>query len=53
VADDGELRRAILDEEHKSSMSTHLGTIKMYQDLERMFWWLGLKKDVASIWLLA
>jgi len=37
VPNDGELRQVILDEAHKSGISTHPGTTKMYQDLKRMF----------------
>ncbi|MDV3201146.1 MAG: hypothetical protein Q8877_03040, partial [Sweet potato little leaf phytoplasma] len=43
-----ELRRTILEEAHKSKMSLHPGTTKMYQYLKKMFWWSGLKKDVAT-----
>jgi len=45
---DQQLRRTILDEAHKSKMSIHPGTTKMYHDLKKMFWWSGLKKDVAT-----
>ena len=41
-----ELRRAILEEGHKSSLSIHLGATKMYQDLRQMFWWSGMKREV-------
>ena len=38
----------ILDEAHKSRMSMHPGSTKMYQDLKKIFWWSGLKRDVAE-----
>ena len=40
------LRRTILEEGHRSSLSIHPGATKMYQDLRQMFWWPGLKKEV-------
>jgi len=48
VLDDGELRKAILEEAHKSNLSIHPGATKMYQDLKKMFWWPRLKKEVAG-----
>jgi len=33
-----ELRKLIMEEGHKSSLSIHLGASKMYQDLKKMFW---------------
>ncbi|WVY99024.1 hypothetical protein V8G54_031175 [Vigna mungo] len=43
-----ELRRLILEEGHKSSLSIHPGMTKMYKDLKESFWWSGMKKDVAE-----
>ncbi|XP_020981421.1 uncharacterized protein LOC110272965 [Arachis duranensis] len=43
-----DLRQIILKEAHKSGFSIHLGSTKMYQDLKTMFWWPGMKNDVAS-----
>ena len=43
-----ELRKLILDEAHKSSLSIHPGVTKMYQDLKKHFWWSGMKKQVAE-----
>jgi hypothetical protein len=39
-----ELKRQILEEGHRSSLSIHLGATKMYHDLKRLFWWPGMKK---------
>nr|GEZ34196.1 putative reverse transcriptase domain-containing protein [Tanacetum cinerariifolium] len=36
-----------LNEAHKSRYSVHLGTDKMYHDLRDMYWWLGMKRDIA------
>ena len=41
-----ELRRAILEECHMSSLSIHPGATKVYQDLRQMFWWSGMKREV-------
>jgi hypothetical protein len=48
VPDVLELKRRILDEGHRSSLSIHLGATKMYQDLNRLFWWPGMKKEIAE-----
>jgi hypothetical protein len=37
VPDVLELKRRILDEGHRSSLSIHPGATKMYQDLKRLF----------------
>lgn len=39
VSDVPGLKRKILDEGHKSSLSIHHGVTKMYQDLKKLFWW--------------
>ncbi|KAD3337056.1 hypothetical protein E3N88_32576 [Mikania micrantha] len=44
----GELRMVIMDEAHKSHYSIHLGSHKMYQDLRGLYWWPGMKKDIAE-----
>jgi len=43
-----ELRKMIMEEAHKSSLSIHSGATKMYQDLKKMFWWSGMKKVVVK-----
>jgi len=43
-----ELKRSILKEGHKSGLSIHPGATKMYQDLKKIFWWPGMKRDVAE-----
>ncbi|KAJ0589137.1 putative nucleotidyltransferase, Ribonuclease H [Helianthus annuus] len=43
----GNLRHRILEEAHKSKYTMHPGSDKMYQDLRKNFWWIGMKKDVA------
>ncbi|GKC81427.1 putative reverse transcriptase domain-containing protein [Tanacetum coccineum] len=44
----GEVRTLIMDEAHKSKYSVHPGTDKMYYDLRDMYWWPGMKKDIAE-----
>jgi hypothetical protein len=48
VSDVLELKRRILEEGHRSSLSIHPGVTKMYQDLKRLFWWHGMKKEIAE-----
>jgi len=48
VPDVPELKKRILEKGHKSSLSIHPGATKMYQDLKRLYWWPGMKKDIAE-----
>ncbi|GJY12918.1 putative reverse transcriptase domain-containing protein [Tanacetum coccineum] len=43
----GDVRTLIMDEAHKSRYSVHPGVDKMYYDLRDMYWWPGMKKDIA------
>ena len=43
-----ELKEEIIVEAHNSPFSSHPGSTKMYQDLKQIFWWNGLKRDVAE-----
>ncbi|GJZ94587.1 putative reverse transcriptase domain-containing protein [Tanacetum coccineum] len=43
----GDVRTLIMDEAHKSKYSIHPGADKMYYDLRDMYWWPGMKKDIA------
>ncbi|KAH0754464.1 hypothetical protein KY290_024734 [Solanum tuberosum] len=42
------LREKILEEAHNSSYSIHPGSTKMYRDLRDVYWWGGMKKDIAK-----
>ncbi|XP_076921895.1 uncharacterized protein LOC143583487 [Bidens hawaiensis] len=42
-----DLRTFIMDEAHKSRYSIHPGANKMYAYLRSIFWWPGMKKDIA------
>ena len=48
VPKEGSLREKILEEAHKGKFTIHPRITKMYKDLKKMYWWLGMKKDVAS-----
>ncbi|GJY04705.1 putative reverse transcriptase domain-containing protein [Tanacetum coccineum] len=43
----GDVRTLIMDEAHKSEYSIHPGADKMYYDLRDIYWWPGMRKDVA------
>nr|GEZ30749.1 putative reverse transcriptase domain-containing protein [Tanacetum cinerariifolium] len=42
-----DVRTLIMDKAHKSKYSVHPGTYKMYYDLRDVYWWPGMKKDIA------
>ncbi|GJY80188.1 putative reverse transcriptase domain-containing protein [Tanacetum coccineum] len=44
----GGVRTIIMDEAHKTKYSVHPGANKMYHDLRDMYWWLGMKRDIAT-----
>ena len=46
VPKDNELIRKILQEAHNSHLSIHPGSTKIYNDLKKMYWWNGMKRDV-------
>ncbi|KAK8958304.1 hypothetical protein KSP40_PGU004152 [Platanthera guangdongensis] len=43
----GTLRVELLYEAHHTKYTIHPGSTKMYHDVKKLFWWAGLKKDVA------
>jgi hypothetical protein len=47
VPKDVELHHKITDEAHCSRYSIHPGTNKMYQDLNKNFWWTRMKQEKA------
>lgn len=48
VPKDNELIRTLLQEAHNSRLSIHPGSTKMYNDLKKMYWWKGMKRDVSE-----
>ena len=43
-----EIKRQVLEEAHNTKFTMHLGGMKMYRDLNEMFWWPGMKKEIAK-----
>ncbi|GJV56555.1 putative reverse transcriptase domain-containing protein [Tanacetum coccineum] len=43
----GDVRTLIMDEANTSKYSVHPGADKMYYDLRDLYWWPGMKKDIA------
>lgn len=46
VPDVPELKKGTNGEGHRSRLSIRLGATKMNQDLKKLFWWPGKKKEV-------
>ncbi|GKE05817.1 putative nucleotidyltransferase, ribonuclease H [Tanacetum coccineum] len=44
----GGMRIVVMDEVHKSKYSVHPGADKMYYDLRDMYWWPGMRRDIAT-----
>ncbi|GJU13955.1 putative reverse transcriptase domain-containing protein [Tanacetum coccineum] len=44
----GGVRKLIMDEAHTSRYSIHSGADKMYHDLRDLYWWPGMKRDIAE-----
>ncbi|GKA27469.1 putative reverse transcriptase domain-containing protein [Tanacetum coccineum] len=43
----GDVRMVVLNEDHNSRYPVHPGVDKMYHDLRDMYWWSGMKRDMA------
>ncbi|KAG8472899.1 hypothetical protein CXB51_034781 [Gossypium anomalum] len=43
-----ELIQRILQEAHSGYFSIHPGSTKMYNDLKKMYWWNGMKRDISE-----
>ncbi|XP_073061845.1 uncharacterized protein [Primulina eburnea] len=43
-----DIRRDVLAEAHTALYSIHPGSTKTYQDLRRLYWWPGMKSDIAK-----
>ncbi|GKB96501.1 putative reverse transcriptase domain-containing protein, partial [Tanacetum coccineum] len=44
----GGVRTINMDKSHKTGYSVHPGADKMYHDLRDMYWWTGMKRDIAT-----
>ncbi|XP_070047169.1 uncharacterized protein [Nicotiana tomentosiformis] len=42
------LHRQVMGETHYSRYSVHPGVTKMYHDIREIYWWDGMKKDIAK-----
>jgi len=43
-----ECKKDLMKEAHNSTFTTHIGSTKMYHDLKTLFWWTGMKRDMAD-----
>nr|GEW56011.1 retrotransposon protein, putative, Ty1-copia subclass [Tanacetum cinerariifolium] len=43
-----DLRIVIMHKSHKSKYSIHPGSEKMYQDMEKLYWWPNMKADITT-----
>ncbi|XP_058089229.1 uncharacterized protein LOC131236111 [Magnolia sinica] len=48
VPEDAELRQEILTDAHWSKFTFYPGSTKMYHDVKRQYWWLGMKRHIAK-----
>ena len=48
VPNNEELRNKILYEVHCNKFTIHPSATKIYQDLRKLFWWNGMKQNIAS-----
>ena len=48
VSDVDGLKDLILEEDHGSKYFIHPGSTKMYHDIKEIYWWHGMKKDIAE-----
>ncbi|XP_073030751.1 uncharacterized protein [Primulina eburnea] len=46
VPSDNSLRELIMKEAHDSPYSIHPGTTKMFKDLQLLYWWTEMKRDI-------
>jgi hypothetical protein len=47
IPENGDIRSIILKEAHKALYCTHLGVKKMYAEMRKLFFWVGMKHDVV------
>ncbi|KAG8493034.1 hypothetical protein CXB51_010403 [Gossypium anomalum] len=48
VPKNDELIQKILYEAHNGILAVHPGSTKMYNDLKKMYWWSGMKRDISE-----
>ena len=42
------LEDRIMEEDHSSKYSIHPASTKMYRDFREVYWWEGMKNDIAK-----
>jgi hypothetical protein len=47
IPENGDIRSIILKEAHIAPYFAHLGVKKMYADMRKLFFWVGMKRDVV------
>src|ERR1700678_2157013 len=47
ILENGDIRSIMLKEAHRSLYCVHLGVKKMYIDMKKIFFWVGMKRDVV------
>lgn len=48
IPDEKEIWKEIFSKAHNTKLTIHLESIKMYKNLQKSFWWRGMKKDIAE-----
>jgi hypothetical protein len=47
IPENGDIRSIILKEAHRALYCVHPGVKKMYTDMRKLFFWVGMKRDVV------
>jgi transposase InsO family protein len=47
IPENGDIRSIILKEAHRALYCTHPGVKKMYTEMKKLFFWVGMKRDVV------
>jgi hypothetical protein len=47
IPESGDIRSIILNEVHRELYCAHSGVNKMYADMRKIFFWVGMKRDVV------
>ncbi|KAG8485718.1 hypothetical protein CXB51_019028 [Gossypium anomalum] len=47
IPKDSKLIQEIVQEAHSGCLSIHPGSVKMYNDLKKMYWWSRMKRDIS------
>jgi hypothetical protein len=47
IPENGDIRSIILKEAHRALYCVHPGVKKMYADIRKLFFWVGMKRDVV------